>query len=74
MAANDLMHEVIIARSASETVVLRVNAITMELAEEKVNDILGQSHLVTLDEIKERGIEIVSVDCNGDEESTWEII
>lgn len=66
--------DVLITRSAVETVVLHVEAASELSAEELVMDALGQPHRVTLDEIKAvKNITVASVEINGDEESSWEV-
>lgn len=66
--------EVIITRSASQTVVLRVDAQSQEAAEDAIHSMLGQSHRVTLEEIRESGYHVVEDDFYPDDESSWEVM
>lgn len=65
--------EVIITRSATETVTLRVDAQSQHAAEMAVGGFLNQPHRVTVDQLKSRGYHVISEDCVGDEESSWEV-
>lgn len=70
-------YEVTVSHTASENATLKVMATSQEAAEAKVNNLLDQSHRVTLDELsKSRSprIKVTEITCDGDEESSWEVI
>jgi hypothetical protein len=67
--------ELAITRSAYETVYLNVKAKTEDDAVDRIEKLLNRAKRVTLDDVtKLRGVKVVDSDCNGDEESTWELI
>lgn len=64
-----------ITRSASHDVVLSVAAKDQDAAEKLIGSALDQQHRVGLDEITAlQGVKVISDECCGDDESSWEVL
>jgi hypothetical protein len=65
---------VCISRSGVETAQLIVEAKSVDAAEKRIEKLLDTTHRVSLERlVRNRGIRLGDTECNGDEESSWEL-
>lgn len=70
----DQEFEVVISRSAVETVTIKVKAASQDAADERIGTFLDQPHRVELSDLdKLDGVKVTGCSFSGDDESSWEI-